>query len=380
MQNSNNPRKYALIAGNAPSLAKIDYSRLGVYKNSVCDNQTNPTKNPPPRFEISDSFKLSDNTTNKDFFQDFAIFRANQFYFEPKYYLGKRVDYAFLTPNYMLENHFTHSFLKFNSEYEIGRTIAVTLGFESADRFYNDHKHCFAYILDGKEFLQKLEAFFAFMQFNELHYNARPTSGIYMCAVAIALGFREIFIAGIDLYQSATNYAFDEKTPNILLKDPNFGAVGDMHSLKMDIESLEFLGRHYGAKFYSICPNSPLSQYIPLADSANLNFIAESKSNNYTKDILIPNKCAYEKLACERDCKSWGYSSPYDEIAKADIERTKHNSALKALKDIIRFPRDLWNYVRLKNAKKANKSNGGGELQVRDSNPFKWEEKCPHEP
>lgn len=368
MQNSQNLRQYALIAGNAPSLANIDYSLLPVYKN-----QAIYTQNPPPQPEINNEI------VKQDFFQNFAIFRANQFYFEPKYFLGKRVDYAFLTPHYMLENHFTHSFLKFNAEYEITRTIAVTLGFEAADRFYNEHRHCFSYILDGKEFLQKLEAFFAFMQFNELHYNARPTSGIYMCAVAIALGFKEIFIAGIDLYQSAKNYAFNEKTPNILLKDPNFGAVGDMHSLKMDIESLEFLSKHYGTKFYSICPESPICKYIPLADSANnVNFVAESKKQNYTKDILIPNKCAYDKLALERECKSWGYSSPYNEIPMTNIERTINNSILKALKDIIRFPRDLWNYWYLKKASKT-KSGGGGNPPP-DPSPFKWEEKCPHKP
>lgn len=357
-------QKYALIAGNAPSLAQIDYARLPI-------NQANSTQNPPPQPKINNEI------AKQDFFHNFTLFRVNQFYFEPKYFLGKRVDYAFLTPHYLLENHFTHSFLKFRGEYEITRTIAVTLGFEAADRFYNEHRHCFAYILDGKEFLQKLEAFFAFMQFNELHYNARPTSGIYMCAVAVALGFREIYIAGIDLYQSTQNYAFNEKTPNILLKDPNFGAVGDMHSLKMDIESLEFLSKHYGAKFYSICPKSPICKYIPLAESSGnyANFIAQSKGENYTKDILIPNKCSYDKLSYEREYKSWGYSSPYDELTKVDIERTNNNSVLKALRDIVSLPRDLWNYLQ-----KSSKTKSGGGDPPRNPSPFKWEEKCPHEP
>lgn len=366
-------QKYALIAGNAPSLAQIDYARLPVCKNQANHkNSIKSTQNPPPQPEINNEI------AKQDFFHNFALFRVNQFYFEPKYFLGKRVDYAFLTPHYLLENHFTHSFLKFRGEYEIARTIAVTLGFEAADRFYNEHKHCFAYILDGKEFLQKLEAFFAFIQFNELHYNARPTSGIYMCAVAVALGFKEIYIAGIDLYQSTQNYAFNEKTPNILLKDPNFGAVGDMHSLKMDIESLEFLSKHYGAKFYSICPKSPICKYIPLAESSDnyANFITQSKGENYTKDILIPNKCAYEKLSYEREYKSWGYSSPYDEPTKADIERTNNNSVLKALRDIVSLPRDLWNYLQ----KSSKTKSGGGGNPPRNPSPFNWEEKCPHEP
>ncbi|EAJ3978590.1 alpha-2,3 sialyltransferase, partial [Campylobacter jejuni] len=51
--------KKAIIAGNGPSLLSIDYSRLP---------------------------------------KNYDLFRTNQFYFEDKYYLGKKVNFAFSNP------------------------------------------------------------------------------------------------------------------------------------------------------------------------------------------------------------------------------------------------------------------------------------------
>ncbi|MGX2982520.1 alpha-2,3-sialyltransferase [Helicobacter sp. 23-1045] len=318
----------------------------------------------PPR---SDSQNLPHHSQNlphhsQNLLTNFAIFRCNQFYFERKYYLGKRVDFAFVVPNYLLENHFTHSVLKFRGEYEIGRTIATTIGFKSPDRFYCDHSHIFPYIKSGEAYLAKLEAFYHFMKFNELHYNARPTSGIYMCAVAVALGFREIYIAGIDLYQSSATYAFECKTPNVLKKDPNFGPVGDMHSLEIDLEALEFLAKNYGVKFYSICPNSPISKYISLPKAQNkVSFVVESKPTNYTKDIIIPSEIAYQKLSYERECAQWGYTSPYapsqNELPCKKVLR--ENIAFCFLKDLWRLPKHIFDYLQ---EKRAVKLGGGGEI------------------
>ncbi|EOH4430057.1 alpha-2,3-sialyltransferase, partial [Campylobacter jejuni] len=56
--------KKAIIAGNGPSLLSIDYSRLP---------------------------------------KNYDLFRTNQFYFEDKYYLGKKVNFAFLNPGVFIE-------------------------------------------------------------------------------------------------------------------------------------------------------------------------------------------------------------------------------------------------------------------------------------
>lgn len=60
--------KNVIIAGNGPSLKEIDYSRLP---------------------------------------NDFDVFRCNQFYFEDKYYLGKKCKAVFYNPIFFFLNNTT---------------------------------------------------------------------------------------------------------------------------------------------------------------------------------------------------------------------------------------------------------------------------------
>lgn len=43
-------KKYAIVAGNAPSLAEIDYTRLPFYKNNT---------NPPPHLPITKYYLIT---------------------------------------------------------------------------------------------------------------------------------------------------------------------------------------------------------------------------------------------------------------------------------------------------------------------------------
>ncbi|EAJ6613117.1 alpha-2,3 sialyltransferase, partial [Campylobacter jejuni] len=71
--------KKVIIAGNGPSLKEIDYSRLP---------------------------------------NDFDVFRCNQFYFEDKYYLGKKCKAVFYNPSLFFEQYYTLKHLIQNQEYE----------------------------------------------------------------------------------------------------------------------------------------------------------------------------------------------------------------------------------------------------------------------
>ena len=76
MQNN----KYAIVAGNAPSLAEIDYNRLPL---------------------------------------DYDVFRCNQFYFEDKYYLGKNIKAVTFATQTFAEQIYTTLELNRRSEYNI---------------------------------------------------------------------------------------------------------------------------------------------------------------------------------------------------------------------------------------------------------------------
>ncbi|ECC0098045.1 alpha-2,3 sialyltransferase, partial [Campylobacter jejuni] len=159
------------------------------------------------------------------------------------------------------------------------------------------------------------------------------TSGVYMCAVAIALGYKEIYLSGIDFYQNGSSYAFDTKQENLLKLAPDFKNdrshyIG--HSKNTDIKALEFLEKTYKIKLYCLCPNSLLANFIELAPNLNSNFIIQEK-NNYTKDILIPSSEAYGKFSKNINFKKI---------------KIKENVYYKLIKDLLRLPSDIKHYFK----------------------------------
>ncbi|PCM56634.1 alpha-2,3 sialyltransferase, partial [Campylobacter sp. BCW_8712] len=178
-----------------------------------------------------------------------------------------------------------------NQEYET--ELIMCSNFNQADlENENFLKNFYDYFPDahlGYDFFKQLKDFNAYFKFHEIYLNQRITSGVYMCAVAIALGYKEIYLSGVDFYQNGSSYyAFDTKQKNLLKLAPDFKNdrshyIG--HSKNTDIKALEFLEKTYKIKLYCLCPNSLLANFIELAPNLNSNFIIQEK-NNYTKDIL----------------------------------------------------------------------------------------------
>lgn len=249
----------------------------------------------------------------------------------------------------MLENYYTYNLLELKGEYEIKNIVTSTIGLKQFSDFYDKYKHWFNDILDGREYIARLEKFFKFIQFNEIYYDARPTSGIYMCAFATQLGYKEIYIAGIDFYTTGNS---NNISSNILKKKPNFGPPAYIHSEDVDIKCLEFLAKNYNVKFYSICPNSPLSKYIPLAESSNkITFTAESKPKDYTNDIILPDECVYNKVIREYKPKSYSSLSPYKKPVAGDKikkykKKLKQNLIFQLALNIWRLPSDIFYYIK----------------------------------
>ena len=187
--------------------------------------------------------------------KDYDVFRCNQFYFEDHYFLGKKIK----------------NVQKLLTQVDIGHY-----------------------------YLNKLPAFDAYLQYNELYENKRITSGVYMCAVATVMGYKDLYLTGIDFYQEKGNpYAFHHQKENIIKLLPSFSqnkSQSDIHSMEYDLNALYFLQKHYGVNIYCISPESPLCNYFPLSPLNNpITFILEEKKN-YTQDILIPPKFVYKKL------------------------------------------------------------------------------------
>lgn len=254
--------KSAVVAGNGPSLAEIDYSLLP---------------------------------------DDYDVFRCNQFYFEDKYFLGKKVKYAFLNFSVILEQYFTYKTLDINNEYSIENIVISRLAEASTDKKYQGFKYYFPDIKDGYDlYISKLELFNCFLKFNNLYKGNYITSGVYMVAVAVALGYKNIYIAGIDFYEDSNNsYVFNHKKSNLIKVFPKIKRLvkDSIHNKNFDIEALKFLEENYDVNIFSLCPKSNFSNYFPCAYSdikdKSKEFVIVEKPYEAIKDILIPIERAY---------------------------------------------------------------------------------------
>ncbi|HHF3692462.1 TPA: alpha-2,3-sialyltransferase [Haemophilus influenzae] len=282
-----NQSKSVIIAGNGTSLKSIDYSLLP---------------------------------------KDYDVFRCNQFYFEDHYFLGKKIKKVFFNYSVIFEQYYTFLQLIKNNEYEYADIILssfLNLGNSELKKIQG----LLPQIDLGHNYLKKLRALDTHLQYHELYENKRITSGVYMCAVATAMGYKDLYLTGIDFYQEKGNpYAFHHQKENIIKLLPSFSknkSQSDIHSMEYDLNALYFLQKHYGVNIYCISPESPLCNYFPLSPLNNpFTFIPEEKKN-YTQDILIPPKSVYKKFGA--------YSKP----------RIYQNLVFRLIWDILRLPNDI---------------------------------------
>ena len=153
-----------MIAGNGPSLKNIDYTRLP---------------------------------------KDFDVFRCNQFYFEDKYFLGKKIKGAFFNPSVLKEQYFTAQHLRDTNQYEIEDIYCSILGsFSEIDaRVMKELDYFFPSVKKISSYLETLPMLHQALKYQLFYYGKWPTSGIMMILVAIAQGYKEIYLTGIDFYE-----------------------------------------------------------------------------------------------------------------------------------------------------------------------------------
>lgn len=252
--------KPIIIAGNGPSLAQIDYSRLP---------------------------------------KDFDVFRCNQFYFEPKYFLGKKIKGVFFNPFVLKEQFFTLHHLKERGEYEVEDVYCnITMGLW--DRQWSNGKpknleqelrYDFPSVKNTYPFLEQMSEFNALHKFYALYYEKRFTTGILMMIVALAQGYREIYLTGIDFYESGgLSYAFDiGGKSNLAEKVPTFTQEGfrdEVHEKNVDIEALKLALSLQDVKLYSLAPQSSLAELISLAPRQDTSFTLVDKPQGYICDFM----------------------------------------------------------------------------------------------
>ena len=120
-----------------------------------------------------------------------------------------------------------------------------------------------------------------------------------MCAVATAMGYKDLYLTGIDFIKKRGILTHFITKKNIIKLLPSFSqskSQSNIHSMEYDLSALHFLQKHYGINIYCISPESPLCNYFPLSLLNNpITFLPEERKN-YTQDILIPPESVYKKI------------------------------------------------------------------------------------
>lgn len=307
-----------LIAGNGPSLAAIDYDYL------------------PEKFDV---------------------FRCNQFYMEDAYFVGRKVKWAFFHHGLFFEQYATIDHLEKQHEYEYeGVALSDLHTVFTCQQKVQDIFQLFPNTLNVYALCQnKLPEIMRLVQRLALFENKVLTSGVIMALTSVALGYRKLYFAGLDLYQSNQTYAFDTKRKNLLSIYPSFQDLAkansnSWHSAETDLMVLRALRELYDVEMYSVSPSSPLTEHFPLPLATgfgeyNKQRCYAPKNECACQDVVIPSSSFYH------------YYRERHNVGQYKIDPVKlllkSNLWYRILYDAIRFPRLFWKYLRQKWQKRA---------------------------
>lgn len=252
--------KPIVIAGNGPSLTKIDYSRLP---------------------------------------KEFDVFRCNQFFLEDRYFLGKKIKGVFYNPFLLKQQYYTLHCLQERGEYEV-EDVYCNLSMGLWDRQSNDGKlrdwhsmleYDYPLVRSTYPYLKQMKEFDALFKFYALYYQKRFTAGIVMLIVALAQGYREIYLTGIDFYLGGgLDYAFDvrgDRELNRILPAFNQKNFKDnVHHHNVDLSAIWLAKSLENVKLYALSPESAICEFLPLGEKQNNYFDALSKPSGHICDLV----------------------------------------------------------------------------------------------
>lgn len=188
------------------------------------------------------------------------IVRTNNFFFEAEYYLGKRVDLAFIGGDPRVAPFVFETLNRARSQYDLGTWSAPSdrvarIGQRFLDLPYHMRD------LGGAEAaaeLTKLEA----------RYDARPSTGLQALLMAYGLGARRIILAGMDLYSGTRRYAYAPGPHQRDLLGHDLGTRAydrRLHHPDLDRALLDWLAARPGLSLWRASNTSALTEVLDLA-------------------------------------------------------------------------------------------------------------------
>ena len=225
-------RKSCIICGGGPSLAKIDYSR---------------------------------------FPKDADIFRCNQFFKEEEYYVGRRVDL------YMFGGDDSTAPNPYHTLMELARENAYDIDFErffitnyAPEMLVNNGRfivgsrgtllwrHLNAMIKDNREVCPRLARH---MEEQYIIFSHAPFAGVAAMALAVFLGYKDIYIAGIDNDYSTGNYPWSKPGEATACDDVS----AKWHNRDMQLETIRLIAGLEGISLSCLSEESPMAKIVGMA-------------------------------------------------------------------------------------------------------------------
>lgn len=191
---------------------------------------------------------------------DDVIVRTNNFFFEPDFYLGRRVDLAFMGGDPRVAPFMFETLYRCRQDYELGHWSA------------NNPKVC-------KHGKRRFKDTFIPMQYrddeisnavNDLRqrYQRKLMTGTHAVLMAHALGAKKIILAGMDLYSSGQRYPFIPGPHFRTLMDPGVnpdGVDAPLHSVDLDKTIFELLAKRDDVELLRSADGVILDDVIDLA-------------------------------------------------------------------------------------------------------------------
>jgi len=167
---------------------------------------------------------------------DDFIIRVNNFFFEPRFFLGQRVDLAFMGGDPRVARFMFETLYQCRADYDL--------------RAWSSHNP--RVVRAGQ---RRFRALYQPMRFRDgdieaqvqaliSRYDRRPTSGIYAVLMAHAMGAQEILLAGLDFYSRPQRYPYALGPHYRALMGQDLGARGidkHLHDPQLDLDILKAL-------------------------------------------------------------------------------------------------------------------------------------------
>lgn len=191
---------------------------------------------------------------------DDFIIRTNNFFFEPEFFLGKRVDLAFMAGDPRVAPFMLETLYHCRDDYDLRAWCSHNPKvIHAGKRRFPDGFQPMRYRDD------EIEAKVAQLT---AQYDREPTTGVNAVLMAHALGAQKIILAGLDFYTGPNRYPY---TPGRHYRDlmgldlPQRGLDARLHNMEMDLAILKALGQRSDCELFCASENPVLRDIMEQA-------------------------------------------------------------------------------------------------------------------